>query len=163
MKKLLPFLALAVGLAACEKPPVSETPPAPHKRLAPCSGFKKCTFYVEVDQNDVATIGTGSCERCFEYFANLTLDYHPALGHISFSSDVEICSFGFGWLPTGTVGGTDPGLSTCPFPDYTWTITQSQDPNGQPWTGTVSFAPDECIAEHVPALLQFTFLIACPN
>lgn len=73
----------------------------------------------------------------------------PQSGNMTVVCDFLLCEDDFEW-----VGISNP----CPIPDeYTWEVTGASTPSGgSQWTGTLTFEPDECIAEWFPACYEFT-------
>lgn len=78
---------------------------------------------------------TGLWDECFNLETQTT--WAPELGTIQIRSNWQLCKAGFKWNSVQYL---------CQVPEYTWTVTTGLSH----WVGTISFQPNECLAEAVP-------------
>jgi hypothetical protein len=78
---------------------------------------------------------TGLWDECFNLGTQTT--WTPELGTIQIRSNWQLCKSKFKWNSVQYL---------CPVPEYNWTVGTELNQ----WVGTISFPPNECLAEAVP-------------
>jgi hypothetical protein len=85
--------------------------------------------------NNQSVYWTGLWDECFNLGTQTT--WAPELGIIQIRSNWQLCKSSFKWNSVQYL---------CPVPEYTWAVTTGLNQ----WVGTISFQPNECLAEAVP-------------
>ncbi len=128
---LLFVISLAVKMAlnnGLDRPPIKKAD------TDNCGNATKYSVNLCIDSNQ-DVYWTGLWDECFNL--DTQTSWAPELGIIQIRSNWQLCKSKFQWNSVQYL---------CPVPEYTWGVA----PELNYWVGTISFSPNECLAEAVP-------------